>query len=194
MKRNYTTISIPVKPYVRRFIEINYGDPADFSSHPYFLNQVRRMIIKPCRWREQMSTGRMKSYSTYINVLISEDDIERYGCIISKTDIIRFNRIFEYHIKFMMRSIVGIMIACGRSINESIQNFQDRYMMDESVWAFESIRKDYYRNGATYRIDFEKEIFNKIERIFLDNLSQKWDALSIPQIEGFRQLICTENE
>ena len=35
----------------------------------------------------------------------------------------------------------------------------------------ESIKKDFYRNGTLNNIDFESEIFKKIEKIVMTNLS-----------------------
>lgn len=194
MKRNHTTISIPVKPYVCRFLEINYGEPVDFTGQPYFYNHIRRMVRKPDRRCERKLPDHMRSYSAAVNVLISEDDLQRYGYIISKTDVVRFGTMFEWHIKWMMRSIVGMRVEMGYDIKDAIEYFQDKYNFDENVWAFESIRKDFYRNGTPYRVDFRNEITTKIERKFMENLSRTRDNFSLPRFDGYESVIRIENE
>ena len=164
------TITIPVKPYVKRFLEINYGDPVDFSHDSYYQAKVREMVRKPNSRRDKMYSDRLTNYSTFVKVMISEDDIYRYGCELTKTDIVRFGKLIEARAKFMMRLMVGLNIAIGRSIKNSILSFQDRYFFDENIWPYQSIKKDFFRNGTPHRINFDEEIFGKVEKIFLDNL------------------------
>lgn len=61
-------VTIPVKPYVKRFLSINYADPVDFTTDPevnrFFLNLLR----KP-------STSRDKQYPDQIALHTSIPDI-----------------------------------------------------------------------------------------------------------------------
>jgi hypothetical protein len=52
----------------------------------------------------------------------------------------------------------------------SIARFQERFSFDENSWQYETIKKDFYRNGMKEPLDFNGEIFNKIEKIVLHNL------------------------
>jgi hypothetical protein len=192
MKKNQTTIMIPVKPYVKRYLEINYGDPVDFGCSHYFYNHVRRMVKHPSKRFEKVYSERLLRYPTFVRVLITVDDIERFGCELTRTDIVKFNELFTFHVKFLMRSMVGIRVAMGTSVKESIMKFQDRYLFDETVWPYESIVKDFYRNGTPHRIEFEDEIYNKIERIFLEKLSTKKDNLT--RFDGFQKIIKKQEE
>ena len=70
----------------------------------------------------------------------------------------------------MMRTFVGVNISLGMPINKSIQKFQNRFVFDEEIWHYEAIKKDLYRNGKVELIDFNNEIFRKIEKIVLRNL------------------------
>ena len=40
-------VTVPVKPYIKRFLENNYGNPVDFRSHPRENEQFKRMLKKP---------------------------------------------------------------------------------------------------------------------------------------------------
>ena len=70
-----------------------------------------------------------------------------------------------------MRSFVGVYVALGLPPYKSINKFQERFEFDETYWPYESIKKDFYRNGSNDKIDFEGEIFDKIEKIVLRTLS-----------------------
>ena len=69
-----------------------------------------------------------------------------------------------------MRSFVGIYSGLGLPVFKSIDKFQSRFEFDEDVWRYEAIKKDFYRHGVKQKIDFDNEIFNKIEKIIMVNL------------------------
>ena len=69
-----------------------------------------------------------------------------------------------------MRSFVGVYVAAGMPIFKSINLFQERFLFEDTHWDYQSIKKDFYRNGTNAKIDFGKEIFGKIDEILLRNL------------------------
>ncbi len=164
------TVSVPVKSYVKRFLEINYGSPVDFSDDPVCHKFFQQLLRKPNYSRDKQYPETLVNYSETVDVLISEHDFYRYGWELSKTNTIAFGRFFEDKCKMMMRTIVGITHGLGIPINKSIERFQDRFRFDEDVWRYEAIKKDFYRNGQVLLVDFDKEIFSKIEKIILRNL------------------------
>ena len=165
------TITIPVKPYIKRFIEINYGLPADLSSSGELVKMVKRCLRKPNkRWDHKLCDKTRVLYET-VEIIISEDTFYRYGWEISKTDTVALGKEFERRVKVFMRNIVGVNYALGLPINTSILRFQEKFSFPEDVWSYESIKKDFYRNGSYMKIDFENEIFNKINHIIMENLS-----------------------
>lgn len=194
MKKNQTTIMIPVKPYVKRYLEINFGDPVDFSCNKYYQSHLRKMLIRPLYRDENKYSDKMSRYSTFVRAIISLDDIERYGCEITKSDVVRFNNLFTFQVKFLMRTMVGFRVAMGISPKDAILKFQERYSFGEDVWPYESIVKDFYRNGTPFRIEYEDEIYQKFERIFLAKLSVKKDNFAT--YDGFNKMInnLSENE
>jgi hypothetical protein len=105
-----------------------------------------------------------------VEVVISEHDFYRYGWELTKTNTIAFGRYYEERAKAMMRTYIGVNISLGVPINKSILKFQNRFVFDEEVWHYEAIKKDIYRNGKVELIDFNNEIFKKIEKIVLRNL------------------------
>jgi hypothetical protein len=119
-----------------------------------------------------------------VEVVISEHDFYRYGWELTKTNTIAFGRYYEERAKAMMRTYIGVNISLGVPINKSILKFQDRFVFDEEVWHYEAIKKDIYRNGKVELIDFNDEIFKKIEKIVLRNLYDL-GTLSQQAIKGY---------
>lgn len=163
-------VTIPVKPYVKRFIEVNYGFPADFSGNPDISKLINRCLKKPdTRYDKKYEKG-ICTYTETLEIVISQDQFYRYGWEFSKTDIVAFGQEFEAAAKALMRTMVGVYHAIGLPINISIDKFQHRFGYDEDVWNYQTIKKDFYRNGTKYPVDFDEEIFKKIEHICLVNL------------------------
>lgn len=163
-------IYIPVKPYVKRFIETNYGTPVDFTSDPPTNQKFLQFLSKPCTERDNQYPTNLSRYATEVEIAISDKYFFKYGCELTKTDIVSFNQLFAARAKVLMRSIVGSYHAIGLPYNNAIRKFQERFGFSEDDWAFEAIKKDYYRNGVNQELDFEGEIFQKIEKIILLNL------------------------
>jgi hypothetical protein len=163
-------VTIPVKPYVKRFIEQNYGLPADFSkdpdAHKFFIDLLR----KPNTSRDRKYPEQLCTYTETLEVLISQHDFYKYGWELTRTDIVTFGKRFEERSKSMMRSFVGVYVALGLPPYKSINKFQQRFNFDETYWPYESIKKDFYRNGGAEKIDFEGEIYCKVEKIILRTL------------------------
>lgn len=169
-------VTIPVKPYVKRFVELNYGLPADFTKHPDIQKEVIRCLKKP-RTRKDMQyeSQQLCTYTETLEIAISQDYFYRYGWEFSKTDTVTFGKIFESTIKCKMHNVVSIYRGIGLSIKESIQKFQEHYSMEEEYWSYESIKKEYYRRRPKNEIDFFIDIIDKIDNLFMELLSRKKD-------------------
>lgn len=162
-------IKIPVKPYVKRFMELNYGNPISFHSSPADYSLFRELLRDSRRYDSKYPEF-LCTYSDYVTVLLSERDFYRHGWDLTKTNIIRFGTHFELKVKTMMRSFVGVYHGLGLPIYVAINKFQERFYFDEEVWPYQSIKKDFYRNGTRSNVDFDNVIFSKIEKIVVTNL------------------------
>ena len=163
------TVKIHVKPYVKRFLEINYGNPIDFSQNPKSHQFFQSLLCK-----SNVASGKEKEISSFyrdvVVVEITEHDFERYGWEVSKANVVQFNRFFEKQAKLLMRNMIGVNAALGVPVKVAIERFQSRFRFDEDTWNAEAIKKDFYRHGKLNTVDFTGEIFNKIEKIVLQNL------------------------
>lgn len=172
------SVTIPVKSYVKRFIELNYGLPADFTKHPDIQKELRRCLRKPNTRYNRKFENKLSTYTQELELQISQDDFYRYGWEFSKTDVVMFGKLFESSIKSRMHNVVSIYRGIGLSIKDSILKFQDHYSMEEEYWPYESIKKEYYRRRPETGIDFFPEIINKIDTLFKVTLSSKKDNIT----------------
>jgi len=172
-------VTIPVKPYVKRFVELNYGLPADFSRYPDIQKEVLRCLKKPrTRFDLQFDRQQLCTYTETMEIVISQDYFYRYGWEFSKTDTVTFGKMFESTVKCKMHNVVSIYRGVGLSIKESIQKFQEHYKMEEEYWSYESIKKEYYRRRPENEIDFFVEIIGKVDSLFMEILSRKKDNIT----------------
>ena len=164
-------VSVPVKPYVRRFLENNYGSPVDFRNHPRENEMFRRMLKKPCYDNEHKYRNKSTKHTTTVDIVVSERDFSRHGWEITKTDMVSLGRYFERNAKLLMRSVVSTYISFGIPVNVAINTFQNRFAMEEEYWTFDGIKKDFFRYKVKNRIDFNRFAFQHLENLVLVNIA-----------------------
>lgn len=164
-------ITVPVKTYVKRFLENNYGNPVDFRNHPRENEMFKRMLKKPNFGKEHMYRKELCLHVHTIEIVISERDFYRHGWELSKTDIVSFGKHFEKNAKWLMRSVVSTYISFGIPINIAINKFQTRFQLEEEYWPFDSIKKDFFRFKINNGIDFNHYAYEHLEKLILVNMS-----------------------
>jgi hypothetical protein len=165
---NHFTIKIPCKKYVKAYLEINCGKPVDLKHLPDLLEELRRGLArKPCH-REASELAKLKDMVT---VIIPPDVFYRYGWELNKESTLDFNRRVEMKVKFFMRNYVAVNKSLGIPVANCIKEFQDEFGFYESVWNYESIKKDFDRHGRVPELKIIRELKVEINKILLDNLS-----------------------
>lgn len=164
-------VSVQVKPYVKRFLENNYGNPVNFNCHPREKEMFKRMLKKPNHHHDSMYKKEFCLHTQTVEILISDRDFYRHGWELSKTDSISFGKHFEKNAKWLMRSVVSTYISFGVPINIAIEKFQTRLNMEEEYWPYDSIKKDFFRFKLSHEIDFNQFAFQHLERLILHNMS-----------------------
>lgn len=164
---NYSVI-IYTKSYSKHFLELNYGNPVNLSKCKE-LYEIFKSYLKKHSNSKSSKVLSNNIYSHKVEIFISEDDFYRFGWEISSNDMFQFNKIIQNRAKFMMRNLISFYNSF-MSLSDSIRYFQDNFGFNEDVWPFESIKKDLMRNNNLIKIDFKKEITEKIEKIILNNL------------------------
>ena len=162
------TIKIPCKPYVRVYLEINCGEPVNLKHLPILLKEFKRSLSKKPEHREKACVA---VYPDTVSIIIPTDLFYRYGWEMNRENVLDFNRLVELQIKFFMRQYISVNNTLGISVANSIREFQERFGFNESIWAYESIKKDFDRNGKISELKLIKGLKGEIHKILLDNLS-----------------------
>ncbi len=162
-------VTIPTKPYVKHFLHLNYGNPVDLTKSPELYANLRNRLQRKIA---RCDTRKIPQwlYSTTVDFLITDDDFYRYGWELTITDIRNFNHDIEARTKFFMR----FMVSSYESImpqKDAIRLFQDRFGFHEDIWAFGSIKKDYFRNCNSPKFKIIDIISAEIEKKSLEHLS-----------------------
>jgi hypothetical protein len=165
------TVTLPVKSYIKIFLEANCGAPVDLAKLPGLKLNFRRYLKKPSIRHDYKYENLPRIYKDTVAIIITEDDFYRYGWELTKTDIINFGKEIESIAKFFMRNMVGLDLCSGLPIKKSIEKFQATYGFSENDWSYETLKKDFYRNGEHLSVDFKNEISNKLQNIIMENLS-----------------------
>jgi hypothetical protein len=181
-------ITVPVKPYVKRFLENNYGNPVDFRNHPRENEMFKRMLKKPNYDNDHKYKNELCKQSHAVEIAISDRDFYRHGWELSKSDIVSFGRHFERNAKWLMRSVVSTYISFGIPINIAIVKFQTRFQLEEEFWPFDSIKQDFFRFKVNNEIDFNQYAYQHLEKLILVNIS---DAGAIPShaVRNYEKII-----
>lgn len=170
-KKDRFACFIPVKPYVKRFLLVNFNAPdykwselVNLSVDRELQEAFKSRLVKDCnQWDKRYSE--LKRYAEQIAVEISKDDFYRYGWSLTPTDCVSFGQIVERRIKSIMYVFVDIRVAMGADISTAIREFMQEFGFSEYDWKYDSIRKTYYRHLSTQKkgdIPELKELMNKI--------------------------------
>jgi len=165
-------VTVPVKPYVKRFLENNYGNPIDFRKHPRENEFFRRMLRKPDYNNEHKYKNELNKHVLTVEIRISDHDFYRHGWELSKTDIVSFGKYFEKNAKWLMHTVVSTYVSFGTPIYIAIANFQTRFQMEEEFWPYDSIKKDFFRLRDTHEIDLNEYAYRHLEQLILINMSK----------------------
>lgn len=162
------TCRIPVKPYIRSYLENNCGSPANLSELPEIQDFFLSLLRFPRFHRDKQSKC---NYADFVDIIISEDVFNRFGWHSSRTDTVRFNQRCEAFIKFNSRQFIMANNALGVPVSECIRQFQHLYNFSEDSFSYETIKKDFDRHGTKARIKFIRDFKTELNKILLDNLS-----------------------
>ena len=161
-------IKIPCKKYVKAYLENNCGIPVDLNQLP----KLKDMFIsflnkKPINSEPLYKTIRLDSVTIHIFLGWPHP----YGYRLNKEDLFNFTQDIEQMVKYNMRQFIGLNRAIGIPYALCIREFQDKFGFPESIWSYQSIKKDFDRHGRIPELKSIKEMKVKMNIIFLDNLS-----------------------
>ena len=140
---NYTVV-IPCKPYVKKFLIDNYGNPVDIRKdkylYKYFKNVLDRKLYRNNSRYSFKKYGKM-IYREEVIFIINEETFERDGFSIHHNDIIDINSLFEGYIKKIISVFVFALISCGHKTISAINEAQKLFNFSEDDMSTDLILK-----------------------------------------------------
>lgn len=169
------TVKISVKPYVKAYLESNFGSPVDFRNDTELTGIINIMLKSGCAHLDRIVLANL---AEKVEIRISKDTFYRHGYTITRTDTLRFNSLIEERIKFYSRMYISYHNSIGDSITKCIRDFQELYGFSEDVWSYDSIKKDYQRHGSSAVKTITNNFKADFHNIFMERLSQFGTALN----------------
>jgi hypothetical protein len=171
-------LELPVKPYVKQYIVLNYGNPANFSSNKFINDRFRKCLSKPARrYNFKYQKIDFARQSETIKITLSQDDFYRYGWELTPSDIISFGKFMEHQAKFLMRNMISFYMSLMNE-RDAILTFQNKFGFTENIWPFDSIKKSYSRSiKKEAKFIYSKDLSIKLENLLLVSLSNVGNLL-----------------
>ncbi|MBD9179232.1 MAG: hypothetical protein EGP82_08680 [Odoribacter splanchnicus] len=163
------TVKVAVKPYVRAYLENNFGKPADIRKDAELNELVNFMLREGSTRLDKIVSANFKDM---VELRITEDAFFRNGFTFTKTETLKFNSFLEKRIKFFMRTYISYHHSLGDSVARCIRDFQTVFGFTEEVWPYDSIKKDFDRNGALCERRMIGNFKEELSRLFLEGLSE----------------------
>ncbi|MGA2406621.1 MAG: hypothetical protein ABSF81_07720 [Bacteroidales bacterium] len=171
--KNHFSMSIPCKKFVKVFLENNCGDPVDLTHIPELHNEFRFWLKKKSQQSEILSEPTLTNYSDRVTLTLPLDWLYRYGSEINRRNIMKFNLDIERRLKLLMRQYVSLNNSFGVPIACCIREFQDKFEFPESIWIYESIKKEFNRHGEKVKLNTIQSLQSEINKILLKDLSDR---------------------
>ena len=164
-------VELPTKPYVKQYIVLNYGNPANFSSNKFINERFRKCLTNPSnRNNRKYQNISFARHTHSLKVSISQDDFYRYGWELTATDIIAFGKLMEHHSKFLLCNMISFYMTYMNE-KDAILAFQNNFGFTEDIWPYDSVKKIYDRFALTNdKISYTKDVTLKLEKLILANL------------------------
>ena len=162
------TVKVKVKPYVKAYLEREFGTPIDFRKDSELTGIINLMLRAGSAHLDSIVSAK---FAETVEIRIGKDTFFRHGFTFTKTDTIRFNSFIEKRIKFLSRTYISYHKSLGYSIVTCIHDFQNKFGFSEDIWGFDSIRKDYNRHGSKVGNQNIGNLKAELSKIFMEKLS-----------------------
>jgi len=177
-------VTIPVKPYVKRYLEINYGSPVNFEEHISEQKFLLSLLQKRNQRFDYLYPQEMTKYTAFVEVLISRDDFMRHGFELTKTGIVEFGRRHEGTIKAISKMYIQFKKGFS-NLKDSVIDFQKLFNVEDDHWDYESIKKEIARHGQKPDIDFRDVLNKSFNEYFLKNVMQEEKKRKLMTKKGY---------
>ena len=151
------TIQLPTKPYLKKYIQAQYGNPVNFSTKNYFGLTVAISLKKPLRSQDSPAAKRIRfdSFTSSINIKAAPSFLSHYDydLSISENQALTVNKLIEAKFEEELYQFCTALHLVGIETKDALQAFCNKYNIEiEEDIAFDTLKKKEYR----FRKEVEK--------------------------------------
>jgi hypothetical protein len=149
------TITIPCKPYVRRYLVNRFGNPVNLKADKYFYKYFQSLLERKVHRDNHRTSfkryGRL-IYHEEVDIGITEDTFQRWGYDMNRKAVYDFNAFVEHDIKKQARIFILTLQSVGWKRWRAIREFQESWGFKEDEYSGEAILQDIKRNAEKMQI------------------------------------------
>jgi hypothetical protein len=116
----FTEIDIKVRPHIKHYLNYHYGSPCKFNSGNFVYEFIRLALKNPKKRNEHRNCN----LTDTVRILISEDDLKRYGCVITNTSAQNLNDSIDNFIRMQIRTLTDLILQTS----ETNEDWRKRYL------------------------------------------------------------------
>lgn len=141
------TITIPVKPHVKKYLVKNYGLEYKLNKRDALSIVLWNMLRRPTL--DSRRIKRLERCTELFSVDVSAFRFFKEGCRhLDAYTIVQFNSFVEDNIETEFCSYVDNLVVFGIEQKEAIAAFMAKYDLDETDIKFDTLKKAYQRYRA----------------------------------------------
>jgi hypothetical protein len=143
------TVSIPCKPYIRKYLVRNFGQEVNFRNDPCLYHFFIRLLHRNLKTQDHRVD--LSYYRSKVLVTFTHDVFKRIGYIMSKSDMVSFNNFVEAYIKMQLIIKIDTHLGYNDNLSYCIRKIQEEFDFTEDDFQFDSIKKYYTRKSKFYQ-------------------------------------------
>lgn len=141
--KGYVSVVIPTKPYLKAWILNELGETPLMNYKHHIGSKLVDLLEYKRNWRPNEYAPH--NYPAQLKVYISRFVFQNHGCHLNETNIIRFNSYLEEYFKSMVHWKLDVFVLLTENLDASMELLRDQLKLDEEVFPYELLKKDYYR-------------------------------------------------
>ncbi len=141
---NTITIALPVKSYIKKYLETQYGADYKVNISDSFGILILNVLHKKTSYYNYKREKDNREESFPIHISLS--NFEKYGCGITDMQLYLIHKSIDYDFRMsMFQAAVINHRKFGIRYKESIESFLDSFNISEDELSYSTIRKDFNR-------------------------------------------------
>ncbi len=173
MARKHFELTIPTKPYLKKYLHALYGDPLFFTIHNHFGICIAAFLSRPFQFHHRkellkIRTDKFEDQLT-INLPMAFLTSRQAGFDISDNHIITLNKLFENRFEEDLWRFCMAMNLRKRETKDAIEDFCCVYniSIDDDI-TFEALKKKEWRFRKKMEISAPQ-----VSRVFIEHFFSK---------------------